>query len=236
MTIENGQMALDISLREKVSFDAFVNGHNSELVHHLTRAAVGKEILAPLFIWGEPGGGKSHLLNSCYRLAEEENLKPWFISLSDFASVSGSEEMLTDLVEYDLYLIDGLDYVEGLDSWEEKLFQLCNVSRDNNKSIIISAIKPPTSLNIGLRDLLTRLMSGLTYQVLPLGEEQKITALQERAKDRGFEISEEAVKYILNRYRRETGNLFNILDQLDQASLEQKRLITIPFLRSLDLE
>ncbi|MGB5309077.1 MAG: DnaA regulatory inactivator Hda, partial [Arenicellales bacterium] len=89
---------------------------------------------------------------------------------------------------------------------------------------------------IGLRDLVTRLMSGLTYQVLPLGEDQKITALQERASDRGFEINEEAVKYILNRYRRETGNLFRILDQIDQATLEHKRLITIPFLRSLDLE
>ena len=91
-------------------------------------------------------------------------------------------------------------------------------------------------MNLRLRDLVTRLMSGLTYQVLPLGEDQKIRALQERACDRGFEINEDAVKFILNRYRRETGNLFRILDQIDRASLEQKRLITIPFLRSLDLE
>ena len=122
--------------------------------------------------------------------------------------------MLADLDEYDIYLIDGLDYVAGMAGWEEKLFQLCNVSRDRGKSIIIAAIEPPTSLDIGLRDLVTRLMSGLTYQVLPLGEAQKITALQKRASDRGFEINEDAVKFILNRYRRETGNLFRILDQI----------------------
>jgi DnaA family protein len=236
MTIQNGQMALDISLREKVSFDSFVAGHNKELVHHLTRVAEGSETLAPLFIWGESGGGKSHLLNSCYQLAEENGHKPWFVSLSDLSVAEGSEAVLVDLDEYDIYLIDGLDHVAGMAGWEEKLFQLCNASRDRGKSIIISAIKPPTSLNIGLRDLVTRLMSGLTYQVLPLGEAQKITALQERASDRGFELSEDAVKFILNRYRRETGNLFRILDQIDQASLEQKRLITIPFLRSLKLE
>jgi DnaA family protein len=186
MTKQNAQMALDISLREKVSFDSFVAGHNRELVHHLSRVAEGKEILAPLFIWGESGGGKSHLLNACYRLAETENLKPkpWFVSLSDCSSAKGSEEMLSDLGEYDIYLIDGLDHVEGKAGWEENLFQLCNASRDNKKSIIISAIKPPTSLNLVLRDLVTRLMSGLTYQVLPLGEEQKITALQERANGR----------------------------------------------------
>jgi DnaA-homolog protein len=236
MKKHNGQMTLDISLREKVSFDSFVTGHNRELVHHLCKVAEGNETLAPLFIWGESGGGKSHLLDACYRHAEENDLKPWFVSLSDLSVSEGSEAILSDLDEYDIYLIDGLDHVAGMAGWEEKLFQLCNASRDRGKSIIISAIEPPTSLNIGLRDLVTRLMSGLTYQVLPLGEAQKITALQERASDRGFGISEDAVKFILNRYRRDTGNLFRILDQIDQASLEQKRLITIPFLRSLNLE
>ena len=236
MIFQQGQMALDVSLRDSVSFDSFVVGHNRELVHHLIKVAEGNEALAPLFIWGESGGGKSHLLNSCFRHAEENEQKAMFVSLSDLCATKGSEEILTNVDEYNIYLIDGLDHVAGMSGWEDKLFQLCNVSRDTGKSLIISAIKPPTSLGIGLRDLVTRLMSGLTYQVLPLGEDQKITALQERASDRGFEINEEAVKYILNRYRRETGNLFRILDQIDQATLEHKRLITIPFLRSLDLE
>ena len=229
-------MALDVSLRDSVSFDSFVAGHNSELVHHLTEVAEGNEVLAPLFIWGESGGGKSHLLNSCFSLAIENEQRPMLVSLSDLAAKNGSEAILADLDEYNIYLIDGLDHVAGMLKWEEKLFQLCNYARDVDRSIIISAIKPPTSMDLRLRDLVTRLMSGLTYQVLPLGEDQKITALQERASDRGFEISEEAVKFILNRYRRETGNLFRILDKIDQASLEQKRLITIPFLRSLKLE
>ena len=236
MTAKNGQMALDISLRDSVSFDSFVVGHNRELIHHLTKVAEGSEILAPLLIWGESGGGKSHLLNSCYRLATENEQKPMFVSLPDLSSTKGSEAILTDIDEYNIFLIDGLDHVAGLPAWENKLFQLCNASRDRGNSIIISAIRAPIIMNLGLRDLVTRLMSGLTYQVLPLGEDQKITGLQERASDRGFEISEEAVKFILNRYRRETGNLFRILDMIDQASLEQKRLITIPFLRSLKLE
>ena len=67
MTGKNSQMALDVSLRDSVSFDSFVAGHNSELVHHLTEVAEGNEVLAPLFIWGESGGGKSHFLNSRLR-------------------------------------------------------------------------------------------------------------------------------------------------------------------------
>jgi chromosomal replication initiation ATPase DnaA len=117
MTKQNGQMALDISLREKVSFDSFVVGHNKELMHHLSRVAEGKETFAPLFIWGESGGGKSHLLNSCYRHAEENNHKPWFVSLSDLSASKGSEAILADLDEYDIYLIDGLDHVARMAGW-----------------------------------------------------------------------------------------------------------------------
>jgi len=236
MAIKQSQMALDLSLRDTVCFDSFITGHNTELEQHLIKVGEGKETLAPLFIWGESGAGKSHLLNSCYRFAEENRQSPWFVSLSELSAEKDGEAILVDIDDYDIYLIDGLDSIAGLAGWEERLFQLCNMARDRNKSVIVSAIRPPTSLNLSLRDLVTRLMSGLTYQVLPLGDEQKIIALQERASDRGFEISEEAVKFILNRYRREMGNLFKILDQIDRASLEQKRLITIPFLRSLELE
>lgn len=229
-------MALDISIRDSVSFESFVAGHNRELVHQLREIALGRKLQATLLIWGEAGGGKSHLMNASYRLAEEHDRKAWYVSLADVAGENGSEAILDGLEDYDLYLIDGLDRVAGHPGWEERLFHLCNYSRDHEKSLVISAIRPPTSLDITLRDLLTRLMSGLTYQVLPLSDGQKITALQERARDRGFALGEDAVKYMLSRYRRETGNLFRMLEEIDRASLEQKRLITIPFLRSLNFD
>ena len=140
------------------------------------------------------------------------------------------------LDQYSIYLVDSLDAIAGRVSWEEQLFQLCNHSRDEGKSLIIAATAPPASLGLELRDLVTRLMSGLTYQVLPLADDQKIIALKERASARGFEVGEEAMKYILTHYRRDMGNLFRVLDEIDKASLEQKRLITIPFLRTLELE
>ena len=234
--MHTGQMALDLSLREKVSFDSFVRGHNGELLHHLNRIARGEETQATLYIWGENAAGKSHLLNACYQAAEENGQSPWFVALTELADVNGGESIFQELDDYRVYLVDDLDRIAGNMTWEEQLFQLCNHSRDAGKSLIIAATAPPANLNLGLRDLVTRLMSGLTYQVLPLAEDQKAIALKERAAARGFEISDETVRYILTHYRRDMGNLFNILDQVDKASLEQKRLITIPFLKSLDLD
>lgn len=236
MNADNGQMALDISLRDKVSFDSFVPGHNQELIQQLIRLSDGTNHLAPVFVWGEPGAGKSHLLRSCFQYAHEKGLRPWIITLSEVVTQADSEEIIDGLDAYDLLLIDGLDCIAAKPEWEEKLFNLCNLARDQEKSMIISAVLPPIRQSLGLRDLVTRLMSGLTYQVLPLGDEQKVIALQERAVDRGFEVSEDAVNFILSRCRRDTGNLFKILDRIDKASLEQKRLITIPFLKSLQLE
>ena len=103
MTKQHGQMALDVSLRDSVSFDSFVVGHNRELVHHLIRVAEGTETLAPLFIWGESGGGKSHLLTSSFRHAEETEQKPMFVSLSDLCVAKGSEDNLADVDEYNIY-------------------------------------------------------------------------------------------------------------------------------------
>ncbi len=230
------QMALDISLRDSISFDSFVAGHNAELVQHLINVAEGREVTAPLFIWGESGGGKSHQLNACFQLAEKENKRPWLVSLPELAESKGSEEILSGVEDFEIFILDGLDSVSGIGKWEEQLFKLCNMARDREKSVIFSAIQPPMHLGLCLRDLATRLMSGLTYQVLPLGDEQKIAALKDRASERGFELPEEAINHILSRYRRDTGNLFRILDLIDQASLEQKRLITVPFLRTLDLD
>jgi DnaA family protein len=159
-----------------------------------------------------------------------------FVTLADAADRHGDLSLFDAATQYNLYCVDGLERVAGNVDWEEKLFQLCNFARDYDRSVILTAERPPTHLGLALRDLVTRLMSGLTYQVLPLNDAQKISALQERAAHRGFELPTNAAQYLLDRCHRQTSHLFDILDTLDRASLEQKRVITVPFLRSLKLE
>jgi len=230
------QLALDIALRDDLDFEHFITGHNEELIAQLQRIANGEASAPLLFVWGAPGCGKTHLLNACYRASVDHARSSYFISLAEVASATNSESMLDNIVARKLFCIDDLDCIAGNRAWEEKLFQLCNFARDYDRTVIMTAQRPPTSMGLVLRDLVTRLMSGLTYQVMPLNDAQKVSALQERARHRGFELNENAARYLLERYRRETGHLFDILDILDRASLEQKRVITIPFLRSLELE
>lgn len=233
--MDNRQLALDISLRDDVGFDSFVSGYNQELVENLKRLAAGQIKLPLLFLWGVPGCGKTHLLSACYRTALEHGKQPMYLALRDIADMPGADGLLDETGDYDLYCVDGLQHIAGRPAWEERLFQLCNRVRDEDKALIVAGNCSPIYSGIGLRDLVTRLVSGLTYQVLPLGDEQKITALRERAVQRGFELSEEAAVYILRRCQRDTGHLFALLDRIDRASLEHKRIITVPFLRTLEL-
>jgi DnaA family protein len=229
------QMALDVALDDDLDFDHFVPGHNEELVNQLRRLAKGESSTPVLFVWGEPGSGKSHLLHACHRAAVDAGPGAHYLDLESAVEQQANESDLETIGDATVICVDGLDAVAGSAVWQERLFQLCNFARDQQRSVIISATRPPTSLGLTLRDLVTRLMVGLTYQVLPLNDNQKISALQERAMHRGFELNETAARYLLERYPRQTGYLFGVLDKLDRASLEQKRVVTIPFLRSLDL-
>ena len=58
-------------------------------------------------------------------------------------------------------------------------------------------------------------------------------ALQLRAKGRGMEMSDEVAKFILSRAPRDTNDLFHLLDHLDDASLQQQRKLTIPFVKDV---
>jgi len=55
-----------------------------------------------------------------------------------------------------------------------------------------------------------------------------------RARNRGFEMPEDVVQYILSRYPRDMRSLFDLLDRIDRASLTHQRRVTIPFLRELE--
>jgi DnaA-homolog protein len=82
-------------------------------------------------------------------------------------------------------------------------------------------------------DLRTRLGWGLIYQVHGLTDEDKIGALELSAHARGIKLPEGVLPYLITHYRRDMPWLTQMLNELDQYSLETKRPITLPLLREL---
>jgi DnaA family protein len=91
----------------------------------------------------------------------------------------------------------------------------------------------PTELGLRLPQLVSRLAGGLVLQLKLLSEQDRLLAVQLRAKRRGLKLAVDAGRYLVRRCGQDTQKLFAALEALDQASLAAQRKLTIPFIRQV---
>jgi DnaA family protein len=121
----------------------------------------------------------------------------------------------------------------GEKEWEESLFEFFNRCREEGVKLLVSSENSPRGLNFDLQDLASRMSWGVIYQLHELNDDEKMTALDLRAKERHLPLSEEVMLYIYNRHSRDLQSLLEVVDRLDQLSLAEKRRLTIPFVRKV---
>lgn len=230
----NTQLALNLRLRDASSFENFFVGRNREpfdLLRRVAQAAVSSPA-AGLYLWGESGTGKTHLLEATCRAAQAAGRNPVYVPLRHHAEWSPA--MLDDVEQGGLVCVDDVQAIAGELHWERALFALYERLRGEGGMLVVAARVRPGALGLGLPDLATRLAAGLVYPLQPLTDPEKIDALRLRARRRGFELTEEVANYLLTRHPRDLHTLFALLDRLDTATLAAQRRLTIPFLRSLE--
>ncbi|MDG1445248.1 MAG: DnaA/Hda family protein [Methylophilaceae bacterium] len=112
------------------------------------------------------------------------------------------------------------------------LFNHYNQIKTDGGCLICAGSHAP--MQMGLReDLATRLAWGLVYQLQPLSDTEKATALQAHARERGINLPDEVIDYCLSNLRRDLPTLMTVLDALDTWSLVTKKRITVPMLKQL---
>lgn len=232
------QLALDLQLKESASFENYVAGANREPLAHLRASVQALARGAPpperlLYLWGENGCGKTHLLQAACRLAQERA-----VPRCAYVPLALAHELAPPILEgleaAALVCVDDVHCIRGEATWETALFRLCESLRAGAGMLVVAAQTNPASLRLGLPDLAARLGWGLVYQLQVLSDSEKIAAIRLRARNRGLQISEQVAAYVLRRYPRDARSLFEWLDRIDRASLARQRRITIPFLRALD--
>jgi DnaA family protein len=211
------QLALDITAPPAPTFDNFVSGCNAEAVAHL-RAAVAGVGERFVYLWGEPGCGRTHLLKAAAAAAGDDGT---YVACTSHAVFDDAAPLLA------------ADDVERLGADAQvALFNRYNALREQGGGLIASGGVPPVQLTLRA-DLLTRLSWGLVVQVHVLSDDEKARALGQYAHARGFTLAEEVIAYLLTHAPRDMGALFAKLDALDRYSLETKRAVTVPLLREL---
>lgn len=220
------QLPLGFSLRDDATFASFLPGDNTQVVQAVMNFAqgIGDNFL---YLYGEEGTGRSHLLQAICHAAPEFKQTVVYLPLPQPAT-----GVLPSFEHVQIICLDDIDKIVGSAN-EEELFHLFNRIRGNNNRLIVTANVPPAALNINLPDLKSRLAWGTAYNLQPLNDEQKLAALQLRAKYRGFALDPLVGKFLLKRCPRNMGQLFNTLELLDQASLTEQRRLTIPFVKDV---
>ena len=195
------------------TFDNFVAARNAELIVALRAFASGELPERVLYIWGEPGAGKTHLLKAFSALTGAPLLE---------AATPGPEPFARDRF--------CLDDVGNLpESAQAALFNAFN--ENGFRQLVVAAPCAPKDLALR-KDLATRLATGLTYRCLALSDEEKRLALAAHAETRGFVLAPDVCSYLLNHSRRDMPSLVAALDALDNLSLETGRPITLPLVKA----
>lgn len=141
--------------------------------------------------------------------------------------------LLEGLPQLDCLCFDDIEQVVGQLDWERALFGLFREIEERGARLIVSAVAPPALIQWALPDLGSRFTAAAVFQMRPLDELEQQQALQLHAQVRGFELPDDAARWLQRRFPRDMRTLHELLDTLDEAALVAQRRLTVPFIRSV---
>jgi len=224
------QLTLDITTWQGDGFDTFYPGVNLQLCQSLAQLT-DSLTSGYYYLWGGAGSGKSHLLKAVCQKFNQAGRSGAYLdgcTLSDFTS-----ENLNGLQRMDVVCMDNVQGVAGNVLCEEGVFHLYNGLRESGGALVVSGNVAPRLLPIELADLKSRLSSGEVYHLQPLNDKEKLDVLVTGARKRGFSLEPDVGEYIIQRSARDMRTLLGVLETLDEHSLSEHRLITVPFVKKV---
>ena len=216
------QLALTLAPAPAPALDNFFPGRNTELLNLLGNLVAGRIVERSVYLWGEAGSGRSHLLRATVYGLQAAGLVCLYVPRGVPVPVPSAELRAV-----------AVDDVDTLDARNQRaFFNLYNQIRERTGIVLATGDAPPARLKLR-PELVTRLGWGLVYQVQGLTDDEKALALKHHAAARSFDLPDGVIDYLLRHMSRDLPSLMSVLDALDRHSLEAKRPITLPLLKEL---
>ena len=208
------------------TFDTFIVGSSNKFAHAASMAVATKPAVLynPLFIYGNSGLGKTHLLyaieNEIQKRHPEMNII--YIKGEEFTNELIEAIRRGTTVEFrqkyrkaDVLLVDDIQFIAGKDSTQEEFFHTFNTLYESKKQIVLTSDRPPKDIATLEERLLTRFEWGLTADVQPPDFETRIAIIKRKAELLDIQLPDNVAEYIANRLK-------NNIRQLEGAVKKMK--------------
>ena len=197
-------------LNPKYTFDTFVIGSSNRFAHAAAVAVAEQPAHAynPLFIYGDSGLGKTHLLHAIghYNRALFAGTRVRYISSEEFTNefINSIRDDRNDSFQaryrhVDVLLVDDIQFLSGKVQTQEEFFHTFNTLHNANKQIVVTSDLPPKKLPDFEERMRSRFEWGLITDIQPPDLETRIAILRKKKQQEEFEVPEESLEYIASR-------------------------------------
>ena len=232
-------------INPKYTFDSFVVGSSNKFLYNAAKYVAGasgtSDTYNPLFIYGNSGLGKTHIMHAIANFVKAQN--PATVVLyatcekftNDLITIirqgkgssAAAQEFRNRYRNVDVLMIDDIQFLAKKQSTQEEFFHTFNELYSQDKQIILSADCHPAEIEPLSERLKTRFEGGLMAQVLPPDIETKIAILQRKAEERKYILNNEVATYLAENSGDDVRSLEGLLNKVIFASLLHEEPITI---------
>ncbi|MDP6164285.1 MAG: DnaA/Hda family protein [Candidatus Thioglobus sp.] len=215
------QLGLPISLNTSMLLESFVA--NQELLRSINQLFLDEKS-SEVFIYGASGQGKTHILQGAVLKALEMDKNAVYIDCSE----SFPEHILDLVDQIDFISFDNVHLISSEN--QEVFFDLYNRARQTQIFILVSGDSLPSDLEV-MKDIKTRLSLAAVYKLEELNDELIMSVIDSQMSQRNLSVNSNVYEYLFKNYSRDLKVLLSTLNDLDTASLQSKKPISIPFVK-----
>ena len=232
-----GKPSTSMDFNPQFSFDSFVVGPSNRFAHGAAIAVTNHpgEVYNPLFIYGPPGVGKTHLLYAIANGIRKENPDANIVyikgdqftnELIDAIKTGKNIEFRSKYREADLFLVDDIQFIAGKESTQEEFFHTFNKLYEDRKQIVLTSDRKPDDM-LTLEDRLrSRFQWGLIVDIQPPDYETRMAIIRKRAKSLDLNLDDDVCNYIA----------INITNNIRQIEGTVKKILAYQELNEMPLD